>query len=67
MTLATQDIVPVSEQGLRLPDNTELRQAIQQINQFQQLVHSQLIDGHDYGVIQATGRSRHFSSPAQRR
>jgi len=42
------------ETALALPDETKFREDIATINRFQQIVHSNMIQGQDYGVIPGT-------------
>ena len=44
----------MTETALALPDETRFKSDIQAINRFQQVVHANLVQGQDYGVIPGT-------------
>jgi len=46
----------MSETGLALPDEAKFKQDIQAINRFQQVVHANLVQGQDFGVIPGTSK-----------
>jgi len=47
----------MAETALTLPDETQFKADIQAINKFQQVVHANLIEGQDYGVIPGTKKA----------
>ena len=50
----TTDIVVSETTGYHLPDQIKTRETLNQISQFQKLVHSLLVEGHDFGTIPGT-------------
>jgi hypothetical protein len=46
----------MSETGLALPDEAKFKTDIQAINRFQQVVHANLVQGQDFGVIPGTNK-----------
>ncbi|MCJ7828313.1 MAG: hypothetical protein MUP81_01045 [Dehalococcoidia bacterium] len=47
----------MAETALTLPDEVQFKADIQAINKFQQVVHANLIEGQDYGVIPGTKKA----------
>lgn len=52
-----------NNQALALPDPVKFKRDIQAINQFQKIVHENLISGQDYGVIPGTGNKPTLLKP----
>ena len=46
----------MTETGLALPDEAKFKSDIQAINRFQQVVHANLVQGQDFGVIPGTSK-----------
>jgi hypothetical protein len=52
-----------NNQGMALPDEQTFRRDIQAVKKFQDIVHSCMVQGHDYGVIPGTGNKPTLLKP----
>ena len=53
----------MDDQALALPDNELLKTNMRAIKEFQMIVHQNMVEGHDYGVIPGTGNKPTLLKP----
>ncbi len=64
--VSEKGMVPKSESALSLPEAGQLRSELEAIRRFQQIVHQELTEGHDYGVIPGTQKPTLYKPGAEK-